>query len=124
VSSLNGAYARLLLGQERAAAAPALREAIRGFSAIGDLEAVSACAMAVALAVCETAPERAGRLVGAADTLRNQFASLLPPFERKVRDDIHARLSVLLGGCLRAALAEGGSMGADEAVEYALQSLD
>jgi predicted ATPase len=124
VSHLNLAYARLRLGQAGEAVTTALREAIRTFFATGDVDGVALCVDAVGLAVADRAPERAGRLLGAAGALRHEVDTSLPPFERSIREDALTLVRVRLVDGFDQAVSEGGLMAADEAVAYALDSID
>jgi non-specific serine/threonine protein kinase len=65
--------------------------------------------------------ERAARLAGAAEALREQVGFALPPVDREVRERYLADLRDALGeGTLVRLLAEGGALSLDRVIEMAL----
>ena len=114
----NHAYSSMLLGEiaeregQGAEARERFRTALRGFADLRDVRATIDCLVHLArLDVAEGRLVRAGRLVGAAGSLRERLAQTADTIEVDVElsaDD----------------LERGASMSFDEAVEYALASID
>jgi non-specific serine/threonine protein kinase len=76
-----------------------------------------------ALAAAEGDPERAARLLGAADALLEAMGGEFKPFERLLHDEtVAAAQSGLTSHQFAAVLAEGELMSPAEAVEYALET--
>jgi tetratricopeptide (TPR) repeat protein len=76
-----------------------------------------------AVAVAQGQPERAARLFGAAEGLREALGAPLPPVDRAEHDRSVAAVRTALGEeAFTAAWAEGRAMSLDEAVAYALKT--
>jgi len=76
----------------------------------------------VGLAVVQQQPERATRLWGAAERLRDVIGSpLLPATKARYAADVAVARKTLGEDAFAAAKAEGGAMTIDQAVAYALQ---
>lgn len=74
-----------------------------------------------ATAAAQSQMERAARLWGAAESLREAMGALLPSSERSERDrSIAAVCSALSKEAFATAWAEGSGMSLERAVEYAL----
>jgi hypothetical protein len=74
-----------------------------------------------ALAAAQAQPERAARLFGTAEGLREAMGAPLPPAERAEHDRSVAAVRTTLGEeAFAAAWAEGRAMSRDQAVAFAL----
>ena len=72
----------------------------------------------------ETHPDRAARLLGAVEALREAIGAPLPPAQRGEIDRVTAAMRDALGEeTFAAAWAEGGAMTPDQAVAHALATL-
>lgn len=98
------------------------RESIALCRRLGDKEDLAWCLEGfAAVAADEGDAERAGRLVGAAETLLGGMGAELKPFERQLHEGTVRSIIARLGddGFARAA-ARGTTLTTDEAVDYAL----
>ena len=76
-----------------------------------------------ALAAAEGNPERAARLLGAADALLDAMGGEFKPFERRLHDEtVAATRSRLAPHSFDAIRAEGKSLSLEQAAEYALET--
>jgi predicted ATPase len=99
-----------------------LRESIAICRRLGDKEDLAWCLEGfAAIAAAESEPERAGLLLGAAETLLEDMGASLKPFERQLHEETLALVLASLGD---AGLADTASRGAalttDDAVDLAL----
>ena len=97
-------------------------ETIRAWQHLGASGAVAHQLESLAvIAVAQSQPARAARLLGAAETLRSSVGAGMMPAERAEYDQALAELRDRLPAAeLEAAWASGRTMGMDEAIEYAL----
>ncbi len=72
-----------------------------------------------AVAADEQQWERAGRVFGAAEALRETIGAALPSVDRADYDGAVAAVRVALGEAAEASWAEGRAMGLDQAIEHA-----
>jgi hypothetical protein len=73
-------------------------ESLRGYRVLGNRRDVPACLDLVAEIVVDSQPERAARLFGAAEALREAMSVALPPVDRASRDTGIAAAKAALGG--------------------------
>jgi hypothetical protein len=90
---------------------------------VGDKEVISyTLEVFAALIAVEGEPERAARLYGAAEALREVIGAPLPPNERpRYEREVAAARAQLDEERFRAAWAEGRAMSMEEAISYALE---
>jgi non-specific serine/threonine protein kinase len=97
------------------------RESLRGYRVLGNRRDVSACLDLVAEIVVDGQPERAARLFGAAEALREAMAIALPPVDRAARDAGVAAARATLGAQrLELAWSAGRTASTDESIEVTL----
>jgi predicted ATPase/Tfp pilus assembly protein PilF len=122
-SLFNLGAAALQLGRH-AEALSRFRESIALSREMEDKEDLAWCLEGfAALAVAEGNPERAARLLGAAEGLLDAMAGEFKPFERLLHEGtVAATRSQLTRRSFDVARAEGESLGLSEAVEYALET--
>ena len=120
----NIAYAAFQLGRFDMAA-ERMRESIRAHAELGATNGLFYALVDAASMVGATgSEERAGRLLGASDALGTQCGYVLDPNNRAIYERTLAGVRAGLRDRADAALAEGRAMSLDEAVAYALESLD
>ena len=107
---------------DHAGAEGLLREALGVHRELGDRWRVaSAIENLAGTAQARGLPERAARLFGAAETLREQLSAPTPPAERADRDDgLRAARAALDERRFEGALAAGRAMGLEEAISLAM----
>jgi tetratricopeptide (TPR) repeat protein len=101
-----------------------LRESLEGFGALADKEGVIWClGELAAIAVSKGEAERAAKLTGAIDTLREETGHASQSDERRLNEQTRSALASALGEeHLAAARAIGREMTFEQAVAYALQT--
>jgi hypothetical protein len=99
-----------------------LANGLRGFQEIGASEGIQLALRGLAaLATVRRQPERAARLFGAAEALRERIRIVLPPVERPEYEQYVADARAQMDDqVFTAAWAEGQALSLDEAVQYAL----
>src|SRR5207244_8973917 len=77
------------------------------------------------LALAQGQPEKAARLFGAAEVLREELGLSLPPAERRAYDSSISRMNAAMTAeAFRAAWADGCAIGAEQAMEMALERVE
>jgi len=96
-------------------------ESLRGYRVLGNRRDVPACLDLVAEIVVDSQPERAARLFGAAEALRETMSVALPPVDRVARDATAATAQAALGAKrLEVAWSAGRTATTDESIDLAL----
>jgi predicted ATPase len=124
-SLFNLGAAVLQLGRHREALSH-FRESIALSREMEDKEDLAWCLEGfAALAAAEENPERAARLLGAADALLDAMGGEFKPFERRLHEEtVAATRSRLAPHSFDAMRAEGKSLSLEQAAEYALETAD
>jgi predicted ATPase/class 3 adenylate cyclase len=122
LSLTNLAFALLLQGEEERAR-PLLSEGLLVSQSIDSRELVGVCLEGLAAITAATDPERAGRLLGAADALADELGSSPPPAEQRLRKRTLATLARRLEpGAQTRARERGYKLLLAEAVDEGLQA--
>jgi predicted ATPase/class 3 adenylate cyclase len=121
---LNVATAQIMQREAGAAAAPLVRS-LAIYMDLEHLDGVSYCLDAAAAVLVQSGDAHAAaRLTGAADAVRARSESLLPPVEDRLRAEVRAEIEAILDEDAAAgAVAEGATLGLDEAVAVAAAAL-
>jgi predicted ATPase/class 3 adenylate cyclase/tetratricopeptide (TPR) repeat protein len=97
------------------------RESLVIFRDLGEKLGIAQCLERLGIVEATSAPERAARLLSAAERIRDAIGAPLPPFERAESEgSIHHVRAVLSAPAVTAAWAEGRAMTMEQAIEYAL----
>jgi non-specific serine/threonine protein kinase len=122
VSLVNLGVTRLYQG-DLASARPLLQDGLRAAHEVGYSSVVRITLQTLGhVAVRQGEPTRAGILLGASETLRQENQHYLPPMDQEELEQTLTATRQALGDQFERAFAKGASLSSDQAVAYALDS--